>query len=207
MIDNTKPLVVIIDDDLPDNYPLPKYLKNAYGNENVFLFKYPAEGVKFIEENLSSRIIVILDIMFDGRAIGLEVFDHLVDKSSLICVIIMTGNIENTAREDLVKLINGHAWYLVQRDKPAKEIMALVKRAQDHIDTRIDGALEQWIARQKPEDQQKPFLTTREGESYSLLDILHSIRTGEDEIGQEMAKNITSLAISMLARDRSRIGN
>jgi len=95
----------------------------------------------------------------------------------------------------------------VQRDKSAKDILAIIKEAENHINLRVDSALEQWIFRHTIEEQNKPFITTRSGSSYTLLDILQSLRTGEnDEIGQQIAGDILALAVDLLMQDQTKIG-
>ncbi len=204
---SAKPYIVLIDDDITEDQPLIGYLHRAYGASNVFLFQEPNDGILFIEANLAKRIIVLLDIMFDNKPQGFDVFNRILNKSTLVCFIVMTGSIEAVPRQQLQNLINGHAWYLVQRDKSAKEILSLIKEAENHLMMRVDGALEEWILRHSQDEQQKPFIKTRGGNSYSLADILHSIRTGENQaIGQQVAADILTLAVDLLARDRSRIG-
>lgn len=183
------------------------YLHRAYGADNVFLFQAPADGIKFVEANLAKRIIVLLDIMFDNKPQGFDVFNQIVSRSTLVCFIVMTGSIEAATKQQLKSLVNGHAWYIIQRDKTAKEILALIKEAESHLMMRVDGALEEWILRHGPDEQQTPFIKTRGGKSYSLADILHSIRTGENQaIGQQMAADILTMAVDLLANDKSRIG-
>jgi hypothetical protein len=207
MSTSNKPYIVLIDDDTNEDHPLIDYLHMAYGAENVFLFQQPNDGIAFIEANLAKRIIVLLDIMFNNQPLGFDVFDQVVSKSTLVCFIVMTGNFEAASKEQLRNLINGHAWYLIQRDRPAKEILALIKDAEKHLMMRVDGALESWILRHSPDEQNTPFIKTRGGKSYSLADILYSIRTGENEaIGQRMAANILTMAVDLLANDKSRIG-
>jgi len=202
-----KPLIVVIDDDFTKDQPLYGFLETGYPAENIHLFQNSSDGEKFIEQNLSQKIIVLLDIMFNGQEVGVDVFNEITKKSALVCFIVMTGNIEQISREGLKNLINGHAWYIVQRDKPAREILAIIKEAENHINLRVDGALEQWIFRHTIEEQNKPFITTRSGSSYTLLDILQSLRTGEnDEIGQQIAGDILALAVDLLMQDQTKIG-
>lgn len=202
-----KPLIVIIDDDFNKNQPLYGFLENSYPR-NVYLFQNSNDGVKFVEENISKKIIVLLDIMFNGKEAGVEVFNEISKKSALVCFIVMTGNIEQVSREGLKNLINGHAWYIVQRDRPAKEILNIVKEAEDHINVRVDGALEEWIFRHTDEERVRPFLKTRNGKAYSLMDILNSLRTGDNnEIGKKIASDILALAVDLLMTDKTNIGD
>lgn len=205
----SKPQIVIIDDDIPAvdyNYPLVDMLKIEYGGEDVHLFQDPNQGIEFIEQNLSKKIIVLLDIIFNGKSEGFNVFDAIVKKSSLVCFILMTGNLEKIDRRELVKFINGHGWYYVQRDRPAGEIMSIVKNAEHYLVTRIDGALEEWILKHSPENQMKPYLKTSDGKMYTLLEILQSIREGSNNaFGQEMVAGILNLTIDLLARNKEQL--
>lgn len=202
-----RPLIIVIDDDFTKDQPLYGFLETAYPSENIHLFQNSGDGVKFIEQNLSKKIIVLLDIMFNGQEAGVDVFNEISKKSALVCFIVMTGNIEQISRAGLTNLINGHAWYIIQRDKPAREILAIIKDAENHINLRVDGALEEWVFRHTAEEQSRPFLKTRDGKSYSLLDILQSLRTSDnDEIGQKIAGDIMALAVDLLLNDRTKIG-
>lgn len=204
---DSKTLIVIIDDDFTKDQPLYGFLETAYPTENLHLFQNSSDGEKFVEEHLSQRTIVLLDIMFNGQEVGVDVFNEISKKSALVCFIVMTGNIEQVSRKGLENLINGHAWYIVQRDKPAKEILAIIKEAENHINLRVDSALEQWIFRHDIEERNKPFITTRSGRSYTLLDILQSLRTGDnDEIGHQIAGDILMLAVDLLMEDKTKIG-
>jgi DNA-binding NarL/FixJ family response regulator len=204
---STKPLIVIVDDDFTKEHPLYGFLETAYPVENIHIFQNSADGEKFIEQNLAEKIIVLLDIMFNGKEVGFDVFNEITQKSSLVCFIVITGNIEKVSQKGMQNLVNGHAWYIVQRDKSAKEILSIIKGAESFMNLRIDGALEQWVLRHSVEEQNRPFITTRSGESYTLLDILQSLRTGDnDNIGQEIAGDILALAVDLIMSDKSKIG-
>jgi hypothetical protein len=171
MIIKTKPQIVIIDDDITsDNYPLVDILGIEYGEENIHIFETPNEGIKFIEDNLSKRIIVLLDIMFGGKPLGFDVFNRITEKSSLVCFIVITGNMERIDRKDLIKLVNGHAWYFIQRDKNYGDIMAVIQKAEYHLVSRVDGALEEWILRHNTFKREEPYLKLADGTTRSLND-------------------------------------
>lgn len=197
----------MIDDDITKDHPLFGFLETAYPTENIHLFQNSSDGVSFIEQNLSKKIIVLLDIMFNGKEVGVDVFNEISQKSALVCFIVMTGNIEKISPAGFINLINGHAWYIIQRDKSAREILSIIKDAENHINLRVDGALEEWVFRHSAEEQSRPFLKTRDGKIYSLLDILRSLRTGDnDGIGQKIAGDIMTLAVDLLLTDKTKIG-
>jgi hypothetical protein len=200
------PLQIVIIDDLIQrgDYKLVNVLDIAYGEANVHLFPNVKEGKQFIKQNLHLKTIVLLDIMFNGKKQGLSVFDEIIEKSNLVCFIIMTGNMEKLEKRELIKLINGHAWSIVQRDESLTNIQEVIHKAALHLTTRVDSALEEWILWHSPQDQAKPYLKTRSGQTYSLLDILHSLRNGGD-LGTEMAEGILKLTIDLLARNKEQI--
>ena len=207
MIIKTKPQIVIIDDDITsDNYPLVDMLGIEYGEENIHIFETPNEGIKFIEDNISKRIIVLLDIMFGDKPIGFNVFNKITEKSSLVCFIVMTGNTESIDRKDLINLINGHAWYFIQRDKPYEKIIEVIQKAEYHLVSRVDGALEEWILRHRTFKREEPFLKLSNGTTLSLNNILDEIRKGTP-FGDEMQKNILSVAISQLQKDGEKLNH
>jgi hypothetical protein len=206
MIIKSHPLIVVIDDKITEDYPLVDLLKLEFGDASIKLFQDPDDGISFVESNVLSKVIVILDIMFNDEPIGLNVFDEITSKSALVCFIVMSGSIGVLTPDDLLKLINGHAWYVVQRDDPAESIVDLVKEANYQLTTRVDGALEEWILRHSPDDLNKPYLKTRSGESHTLLDILHAVRQGsKNAFGRDMVAGVINLTIDLLARDKARI--
>lgn len=201
MSSKSTPLIIIIDDDITDEYPLVDLLKISYDESNVHLFQEPNSGIKFIEDNLSRKQIVLLDIMFGDKPEGFKIFKSIIEKSSLVCFILMTGSIERLKPLELINVINGHAWYFVQRDQPFQQIMQVIKEAEFHQLTRVDGALEEWILWHNEADKNTPYLRTKDGQKYSLLDILHSIRVG-DEFGKNIVAGILNLTIDLLARNK-----
>jgi DNA-binding NarL/FixJ family response regulator len=202
-----KTQIIFIDDDIdPRTYPLAGMVVDEYGDENVQFFQEPQKGIDYIKKNLDKKSIVILDIMFGGQPTGLNVFDEIIKESALVCFILMTGNMERVERSKLIDLINGHAWYLVKRDSPLKEIMDIIKKANHYMSTRVDSALEEWILNHSPQEIDRPYLTTTNGETYKLIDILKAIREGHNnEFGQEMINGILNLTIDLLARNDEQI--
>ena len=205
----TRPRIVIIDDNIKgaDDEPLVAELQDEYGEENISIFQRPKDGLNYLEDNLSNRMIVLLDIMFGhNKPEGFKVFESISQKTSLVCFILMTGNIESVDRNDLVNLVNRHAWYFIQRDESSEKILSIIKDAERYISTRVDGALEEWILKHSPDDRDKPYLRLRNGQKYSLNNILDEIRRGT-EFGQEMTYSILNLAIDLLARDKAQLNN
>ncbi len=200
------PNIVIIDDNIKDadSEPLVGRLEDKYGPENVRVFQNVIDGINFINSNLSSRIIVLLDIMFGNKPEGLTVFETIANRTSLVYFIVMTGNFESVNQGDLVNLVNKHAWYLIKRDASSRAFLDIIDRANSSMNIRIDGALEEWILRHSDDDRRKPYIKNRSGKSYNLNDLLQEIRLGSD-IGNEFAYGIINLAIDLLSRDKAKI--
>lgn len=199
-----KPQIIIIDDEMPSDYPLLKKLREKYEEENVHLFAKPNEGIDYIEANLSKKMIVLLDIMFNKISLGFKVFEEITNKTSLVSFIIMTGSPEHITHKEYRQLINNHAWYFIQRDDSAKEILKIIEKAEQHILSRVDGALEEWILAHNFFTREQPYLKFADGSTMSLNDVLKEIRL-QTKFGLEMQQNILDLAINRLHKETQKL--
>lgn len=207
MVLKSKPKIIIVDDNINDEnddfYIVELGL--IYGKENILFFQNPTDAIAYIRNNLlTQRMIVILDVMFGNLPLGFKVFESITDKTSLVCFIIMTGNIEKISNDNLIKLINGHLWHIIKRDESTANILKVIQNAENQLAARIDGVLEEWINRHTKEDRAKPYLRTRAGKSYNLDNILEEIRRHSD-FGKEMERGILNLTIDLLARQKEEL--
>jgi DNA-binding NtrC family response regulator len=195
--------VVIIHDDITIKDPLIFLLQEKYGNDNVLLYKKSQDGIDYVSSHLSQKMIVILDLNFKGdEPSGVEVFQKIRSQTSLVYVIIMTASDVNSIHnEDLINFINNDALALEYSTTEYEKILKLVDKAAHQLEVRVDSVLEEWLARQSPEDLDKPYLTTRDGKHYTLNDILQSIRHGEP-LGQKIERNILKLSVDLLSRQK-----
>jgi hypothetical protein len=198
--------VIVIHDDLNENDPLLVVLKEQYGNENVLLFKKSQEGLDYVLTHISEKSILVLDLNFKpGEPTGVEVFEDIRQKTALIYIIIMTASdLNSISNEDLRKFINHDALALEYSTSDYKKIIQHVDKAAHQLDVRVGGALEQWIGSHTEQEKNEPYLTTRDGHTYSLNQILYEIRL-QSPFGMEIEKNILMLAIDMLARGKKQI--
>ena len=198
--------IIIIHDDIKLNDPLIITLNEEFGEGNIKLEKRSSEGLKYIHENLSSKLIVLLD--FDlgaGEPHAPEVIEKIREDTSLVYVIIITAKqFSSISHEALIKFINNDALAIIQNTADIKEIISLVKEAEHKLDTRIDCVLEQWISRHSDKDREKPYLTTRSGKVYTLNDLMIEIRK-ETPLGQQMEKSILQLAIELLTKGTKKL--
>lgn len=191
--------ILIIHDDLEPNDPLLVTLREKYGQESVLLEKKSSRGLEYIHENLTSKLIVLLD--FDlgvGEPHAPEVIEAIRKETSLVYVIIITAKqFSSIPSEDLISFINNDALGIIQNTADIKDIVSLVEKAAHELDVRVDCVLEQWISKRSKEEREKPYLVTKSGIEYTLEDIIIEIRK-ETEVGLQVEKSILQLAIELL---------
>jgi CheY-like chemotaxis protein len=204
MINDVK--IIVIDDDLKNNNPLLILLREEYTTENVYLFAESKEGLDFVIHNLSRKMIVILDLGFgNGQMQGIDVFDEIRNKTSLVYVIIRTAqDLSKVSNADLQKMINNDAMALVDRTEGYKKVLEYVAKAAHQLETRVDSVIERWITRHSDEEREQPYMATRSGKRYSLNDVLQEIRH-QTEFGKDMEKKILYLTIDLLTREKEAI--
>lgn len=198
--------IVIIDDNFRENNPLAIQLREKYGGEeNVKILRHPDEGVAFVLNNLSSKIVVLLDMDFGANERrGDEVFDEIRSKTSLATIIIMSVNLASLPNDTLRRFINSHAFSAINSNDPVKTNLPIIENAVEQLSLRVDCALEEWILRHSPEERDKPYLTLRTGEKYSLNQILAEIRLNT-ELGISLQKKILNLTVELLSRQKEQL--
>lgn len=194
--------IVIIHDDLPDNDPLIAELEIKYGQGSVKLIKKSQEGLDYVLDNLNQKIIVILDLNFKtGEPSGVQVFEDIRQKTSLVYVLIWTSSdIADINKDDLKSMINNDALGLLSSTDDVDKILSMVDLAAHRLDTRVSSALEDWINSQPELDRTKPYITSKEGKTYNLDQILEEVRL-QTPFGMQTEKNILLLAIDMLVEN------
>ncbi|TAE21655.1 MAG: hypothetical protein EAZ91_24990 [Cytophagales bacterium] len=151
------PTIVFIDDHIDESRVLIIELSIKYGSENIKTFEKASAGFEYIRSHLDRKMIVLLDLMFHGVPEGLNAFDKIVKETSLICVILRSGQIESIDKSQLIKLINNHAWHLIKTDASIEETLSVVENANQQLSMRVDGAIEEWIMRHSPEEREALF--------------------------------------------------
>jgi hypothetical protein len=203
-----KTKIVVIHDDIKENDPLIIELYLKYGKDSVILKEKSKEGLDYVLTHLSQKMIVILDLNFkSGEANGVAVFEDIRKKTSLVYILIWTASmLENIDREDLKKMINNDALGLLSNTDDIENILSMVDFAAHQLEVRVSSALEDWITSQPEKDRNVPYITSREGKTYSLNQILEEIRL-QTPFGMETEKSILLLAIDLLDQNHSEDGN
>ncbi|MDO8367308.1 MAG: hypothetical protein Q7T20_10950 [Saprospiraceae bacterium] len=197
--------IIIIDDNFRSNDPLMVDLQEKYGDSNVQIFRRPNEGIKYVLDHLSSKIVVLLDMdLGTSEKRGDAVFAEIQEKTLLVTVIIMSAKLQSLSNEELRGFINNHAFSAIDSNASVKTNLPIINKAVNQLSLRVDCALEEWILRHSPEDRDKPYLTLIGGEKYSLNQILAEIRKNT-ELGLSLQKKILNLTVELLARQKEKL--
>tara|TARA_R110002051_G_scaffold324546_1_gene422315 strand:- start:2014 stop:2655 length:642 start_codon:yes stop_codon:yes gene_type:complete len=203
--------IVVIHDDLFDEEnntsPIIVTLKLKYGESNVVLFRHSREGLDYVLNNLGQKMVVLLDRNFqDSREIdGIEVFEKIREETSLVYVILVTASRISEINSDVLKkLINKDLFKLESFTSDYTKIVNLIDEAIQLLDVRVDAVIEDWIVRHPVEKRNQVILKTKEGETYTMNDLLESIRKQTD-VGITFEKNLLKLAIELFSRQKLKL--
>ncbi len=204
---NTK--IIVIHDDIPHNDPIMVMLKESHGEENVLLFEHSQEGLDYVLGNLGIKMVVLLDKNFkEAKDIsGIRVFEKIREKTSLVYVILITvSEMTDLDDDELKMLINKDLFKFESFTSDYTTILSLVDEAILNLSLRIDCVIEEWIMRHPVEARIKPLIKDKDGKTYSMNDVLESIRQ-QTEIGVEFEKNLLKLAIELFSRQKLMIND
>ncbi|KQB41992.1 hypothetical protein RCH33_1333 [Flavobacterium daejeonense] len=198
--------VVVIHDNIEETSPIMVEMKVKYGFENVVLFQHSQQGLDYVISNLGSKMVVLLDKNFDGDEIdGIKVFSEIRKKTSLVYIILITvSKISEISSETLKMLINKDLFKLESFTQDYRKIIELVDQARSTLNVRVDAVIEDWIMRHPIEKREQIILRTREGLTYSMNDILESIRQ-ETSVGLQFERNLLKLAIELFSRQKLKL--
>ncbi len=201
--------IIVIHDNIDETSPIMVEMIVKYGEANVLLFKHSQQGLDYVLENLGNKMVVLLDKNFyDGKEIdGIKVFEKIREKTSLVYVILVTvSKISEIDGETLKMLINKDLFKLESFTSDYKKIISLIDEALLTLSTRIDAVIEDWIMRHPIDKREQVLLKTKEGRTYSMNEILESIRKQTD-VGIEFEKNLLKLAIELFSRQKLKIND
>lgn len=197
--------IVVIHDDMDEDYPLVVMLKAKYGESNVVFFKHSQKGLAYVLENLGKKMVVLLDKNFKDKddISGLKVFEKIREKTALVYIVLISANsITDFSEEELKIIINKDLFKIEKFTSDYKTIIALVDEAVNSIDMRVDAAIEDWLMINNLEDD-KPILIT-ETARYTIKDILKEIRL-DSEVGKNFVRKINALTIELIMRNKEKI--
>lgn len=197
--------IVIIHDDMNENYPLIVMLKDKYQDENVVFFKHSQNGLDYVLKNLGMKMVVLLDKNFKDKndISGLKVFEKIREQTSLVYVVLISANsITDYTEEELKTLINKDLYKLEKFTNDYSSIIQLIDDAVTNIDMRVDAAIEDWIVSNNSNHNNPIYYT--DGKQYSLQDILKEIRL-ETDLGKDFVRKVNNLTIELLMRNKEKL--
>jgi len=197
-MDKTK--IIIIDDNLKKDDPLMIELGMKF--QDIKLFEHSQDGINFIINNLTERMIVILDINFSpGEINGHEVLNLVRKQTKLIPIIIWSAK-DSFGVQDVTDFVNNHAMFYVSQTSSSDEILTRVDAANKILKLDVATAIEEWLELQDNKNQ--TMIAHGNGQEYSANDLINEIRKQTD-VGQEIQENMLMLTIDLLFRKKEQI--
>ncbi len=191
--------ILIIDDDLSELNPVIIKLQQLF--EEVKLFSSSKDGISYVRENISNKIILLLDVRLSKGEDGHKALSELRNISKLIPVIIWSALDE--MKEPFFDFINNDAFAIFKKDAAISSIVEKVVDADHFLNNDIASALEQWILKNDT-DKEKPYMLSSNGKMYTLNDILREIRL-QTELGKTFASGMNKLTIELLMRNKENL--
>ncbi len=204
---NSPTKIVIIHDDVSEGSPLMVTLGVEFGEDNIILHKHSQAGLDYVLKNLGTKMVVLLDKNFyEGKEkSGIKVFEEIRSKTSLVHVVLTSvSDLKGFEEDELKTLINHDLFGFVKFTSSMKEITELVVKASEKLETRIDAVIEEWIMKHPPEKRNQVLIRTKDGKSYTMNDILDSIRK-QSTIGIEFEKNLMQLTIQLFSMQKLKL--
>ncbi len=193
--------IIVIDDNLKITSPLIVALGIAYGDSFIKLFNKSSDGLEYIKNNLTKRLIVVLDIGFGaGEKNGREILSDIREYNKLIPVIVWSA--VEIVGDEFLEFINNHALYYEKKTVSYKKIIERIKEAEHKLSLDVSTAMEEWLEEQ--EDKQQIMMIRENGKSYTAEELIKQIRL-ETDFGQRVESNILKLTIDLLFRKKENI--
>jgi FixJ family two-component response regulator len=199
--------LVIIDDDSTlkrDPFFLVEIVENI-PEAILSFFEDSDQAIAFIIErmNVSEKIIVLLDLGFPSTSLqGTSILKIIREKSFLIPVIIYTA-----ANDDLMiaeELINFKTTAFIRKSSSMAEKIDVLKNVIDSLGINVANAIDEWIEANPKERRDIEFITTSDGKTFSLNELLKEIRH-ETPMGKYFASNLLKLTIDLIARNKEKL--
>lgn len=169
--------------------------------ENVIFKEKTCDALAYVNENMKSRIIILLDLAFPTNQMdGIKFLQELRNLSRLIPVIIWSGK-DNITGDEYKKIINDLTFGFLTKGASSKEIVEMLSNADDYLNGKIESAIEIWLEGHSDDEKKKPFLTISDGNSYSMNDLIREIRQ-QTTFGQSIALDINKLTLDLLFRNK-----
>lgn len=190
--------VVFIDDNMKKGLKEPFLLSIMKLRPQIeaSVFVDPEEGLKFVLDNMNSRMIVFVDCRFDGYGLqGINLLKQIREKTSLLYIVMMSANnLSQIASVDLVEMINqDFIWFLDRNNSTFHDACALIDTIATLWDSRFDCVLEQWLIRHQ-EDKDK-VVFNQNNNAYTWEQLLSEVRL-QTEVGKDFERIMNQYCIA-----------
>lgn len=164
---------------------------------DISVFTNPTDGLKYVMENLNSQIIAFIDCKMDGYSMqGIDVLRKIREKTSLLCVVMMSANSLKQMDFDLAPLINeDYIWFYDRNNGSVEDACGMIEHIRKYWTSRFDCVLERWLCRH-PEDMSKIALR-RADKTYTWKQILSELRL-QTEVGRLFEQMVNEYYIYQL---------
>ena len=201
--------LVFIDDNMREGVdnPLVRTIGKLNKDSETFVFVDPVEGLKFVLDNLNSRMIVFVDCKFDGYGLqGINILKQIREQTSLLYIVMMSANsINQITGIDIIEMINeDYIWFLDRNNSTFEDACNLIEKIRKLWVTRFDCVLEEWIVRH-PEDAGKYAYREVGGKSYTWSELLVELRH-QTEIGKIFEGMVNDFYIYQLIKSEESNG-
>lgn len=190
--------VVFIDDNLKKglNEPFVRSICKLRPSIEPSVFMDPAEGLKFVMDNLNCRMIAFVDCRFDGYGLqGINLLKQIREKTSLLYIVMMSANnLNQIAGIDLVEMINqDYIWFLDRNNSTVQDACILIDSIAALWDSRFDCVLEQWLIRHQEDKDKVVYGQGKNG--YTWGQLLDEVRL-RTEVGKDFERIMNQYCIS-----------
>lgn len=201
--------LVFIDDNMREGVdnPLVRTIGKLNKDSETFVFVDPVEGLKFVLDNLNSRMIVFVDCKFDGYGLqGINILKQIREQTSLLYIVMMSANsINQITGIDIIEMINeDYIWFLDRNNSTFEDACNLIEKIRKLWVTRFDCVLEEWIVRH-PEDADKYAYREVGGKSYTWAELLVELRH-QTEVGKIFEGMVNDFYIYQLIKSEESNG-
>lgn len=195
-------ILVIEDDRTQQQNAFVLEVKIAF--ENIIFKENTTNALAFVKDNLETKFIILLDLAFPTNQMqGIKFLGELRDLSKLIPVIVWSGK-DSIEDAEYQKMINDSTFAFLSKSASSEEIVTVLCKADEYLNSQIDTAVESWLEKHTEEEKNKPFLTSADGQHYSMNDLLKEIRM-QTPFGQSIALDINKLTLNLLFRNKENL--
>ena len=199
---NVEQFEIVIIDDNPKEH-IKDNLSLEFPNATIEEYTSAKKGAEYILQDLNKKRIIFLDYKFGANDWqGLDVLREIRKQTSLLYIILITAEIVNIKRDELISLISDDGVSLISCDEDYEVYIKLVEKYLSFMDAKLDCVLEQWIINH-PSNKNQTYIIEG-GKHYSLNDILCEIRN-QTTFGKDIEKKMLNLTVHLLTQSKEGI--